>query len=121
MTALVLAGTALLGGLGAVARVVLDDAVMVRLARTDFPAGILVVNLLGSFVLGVLVGAGLHGDALRLAGVGLLGGFTTFSTWMLDTGRLAGDGHRGRAAVNLLGSLAVGLLAVWLGRVLGGG
>lgn len=118
MTLLALIGAGLLGGLGSVARVLVDDGVMSR-ARRAFPVGILVVNVSGSLALGVLVGAGVDGDALRLAGVGLLGGYTTFSTWMLDSRRLAGDGLRGRAVANVLLSLAAGLAAVWLGRELG--
>lgn len=117
MTLLVLIGAGLLGGLGCVARVLVDDGVMSR-ARRAFPLGILAVNVSGSLALGVLVGAGVGGDALRLAGVGLLGGYTTFSTWMLDTRRMAGDGFTARAVVNVVLSLAAGLAAVWLGRAL---
>lgn len=117
MTLVVLLGAGLLGGLGSVARVLLDDAVMARV-RLAFPAGILVVNFSGSLALGVLAGLGADGDALRLAGVGLLGGYTTYSTWMLDTTRMYGDGLRGRAVANVAVSLALGLSAVWLGREL---
>lgn len=116
MIALVLIGAGVLGGLGSVARVLLDDAVMRRAAGTGFPVGILVVNVLGSLALGLAVGAGVNGDALRVIGIGLLGGFTTFSTWMLDTDGLT----RGRAVANVAISLAVGLAAVSLGRALGG-
>jgi len=118
VTLLALAGAGLLGGLGSVARVLLDDAVMAR-ARRAFPAGILVVNVSGCLALGLLAGVGTHGDAFRLLGVGLLGGYTTYSAWMLDTDRLAGDGFRGRAAANVVLSLALGLLAVWMGREAG--
>ncbi len=119
MTLTVLIGVGLLGGLGCVARVLVDDAVMARIGG-GFPLGILAVNVSGALALGLLVGAGAHGQTLRLAGVGLLGGYTTFSTWMLDSDRMAGDGLRRRAAANVLVSLAAGLLAVWLGRRLGG-
>jgi CrcB protein len=104
-------GVALLGGLGAVARALLAEAVTNR----PFPRGILVVNVAGSFALGLLVGAGLHGDALLLAGTALLGAFTTFSTWMVDTVRLP----RRLAVANVVLSLALGLAAVALGRALG--
>jgi CrcB protein len=109
------AGVAALGGLGAVARFLVDLAVSARAGRS-FPWGILAVNLSGTFALGLLVGAAVRGDALELAGTGLLGAYTTFSTWMLDSHRL---GRRG--GLDLAGSLALGLLAAWLGRELGGG
>ena len=90
-----------------------------RRAGRAFPWGTLAVNLSGAFALGLLVGAAVGGDALRLAGTGFLGAYTTFSTWMLETHRLAEDG-RGRAALaNVAVSLAAGLLFAWLGRELG--
>ena len=55
------------------------------------------------------------GDALLLTGTALLGSFTTFSTWMLESERLAERGEGGLALVNLAGSLALGLAAVALG------
>jgi CrcB protein len=119
VSAAVLIGAGLLGGLGCMARVLVDDAVMER-AGIAFPRGILIVNLTGSLALGLAVGAGADGDALRLLGLGLLGGYTTFSTWMLDTSRLSGDGFRARAAANVGLSLTLGLAAAWLGRELGG-
>lgn len=111
------AGIAVLGGAGAVARVLLAAAVD-RRERSAFPAGILAVNLAGAAALGLLAGAVADGEARRLVAAGLLGSFTTFSTWMLDTHRLAA-GRRGLAAVNVAGSLALGLVAVWAGRELG--
>lgn len=112
-------GVALLGGAGAVARFLLSTAVARRSAGW-FPSGTLAVNLSGTAVLGLIAGAALHGDALTLAGGGLIGSYTTFSTWMLDSERLA-EHHSDRAlAVNLAGSLLLGLAAVALGRALGG-
>jgi CrcB protein len=111
-------GVALLGGVGAVARFAVGTAVAQR-TPVWFPYGTLAVNLSGSALLGLLSGLALHGDALTLAAGGLLGSYTTFSTWMLDSERLA-EGERGRGlAANLVGSLALGLAAVALGRVLG--
>jgi fluoride exporter len=104
----------LAGGLGAVARMTLDRAVTAR-AGHRFPWGILVVNVSGAFVLGVLAGAGIGEDASWILATGFVGAYTTFSTWMVDSRALAA----GPRAANLLGSLALGLAAVWLGRELG--
>ena len=117
MSPLVVIAVGLLGGLGATARFLLDGAVSGRVGRS-FPWGTLAVNLTGAFALGVLAGATLSEDAYRIAGVGLLGAYTTFSTWMLETHRLAEDGRWRPAILNVVGSLAVGLAAAWLGRQL---
>jgi CrcB protein len=114
MTALVWIGVGLASGVGAVLRFALHTTVQWRLAGT-FPSGTLAVNVLGSLLLGLLHGAGVTGDALLLTGTALLGSFTTFSTWMLETERLAEAEEGGLALVNLIGSLAVGLAAVALG------
>ena len=114
----VLLAVGLLGGVGATARYLLDELVSEH-APSVFPAGILVVNLTGAFLIGVLTGAVVDGDAGRLLTTGLLGGFTTFSTWMLDSHRLREHAHRRAFWLNLGVSLAAGLLAVWLGRELG--
>jgi fluoride exporter len=103
-----------LGGLGAIARFELDGYVQARL-DTELPVGTLVVNGVGSLLLGLLVGLDVAGDALLLAGVAALGSFTTFSTWMLETQRLAEDAKDGLAVLNVAGSIAVGLAAAGLG------
>jgi CrcB protein len=120
MTALGLVAVGLLGGLGACLRFALDGVVSARVAR-DLPVGTLAVNLLGTFVLGLLIGAAVAGDAYRLAATGLIGAFTTFSTWALESHRLAEDGRTRWAALNFAGSLVLGLLAAWVGRRLGAG
>lgn len=119
MSVLVLLGLGLLGGLGAIARFVLDGAIAGRMAG-DFPYGTLAVNLSGSLVLGVFVGAGMHGDAERLAATGLVGAFTTFSTWAYESHRLAEDGQLRTGVLNLAVSLVLGLAVVSLGREIGG-
>jgi CrcB protein len=119
VSSLTILGIGLLGGLGAIARFVLDAAVGGRAGRA-LPFGTLAVNLSGALLLGVLVGAAVEGDALLLAGAGLIGAFTTFSTWALETHRLAEDGRLRAAAANFLVSLVLGLAAVWLGRWAGG-
>jgi CrcB protein len=120
MSLLVVVGLGALGGVGAVARFVLDAQVTRRLGRA-FPYGTLAVNLSGSIALGVLAGAALGGDAYRIWGVGLIGGFTTFSTWMLESHRLAEDGRSVPAVLNVGVSLVFGIAAVWIGRQIGGG
>jgi CrcB protein len=106
------------GGLGAVARVVVDALVTSR-ARSPFPWGILLVNLSGSFALGVLVGGAVTGDALFLVGTGFLGGYTTFSTWMLQTEGLGAEGRYALMLGNWAGSMALGLGAAGVGWTLG--
>jgi fluoride exporter len=112
------AAVALVGGAGACARFMLDAAVQGR-RPGRFPRGILVVNGLGAFLLGVLQGAGVTGDDLLLSGTALLGSFTTFSTWMVQSERLAVEGDKGLALVNVAGSLVLGLAAVVAGWALG--
>lgn len=118
MSPLVVLFVGLLGGVGACARFVLDGAVARGLGRA-FPYGTLVVNVSGALLLGLLVGAALSGDSHRLAGVGLLGAFTTFSTWAFESHRLAEDGERRLGALNFAVSLILGVAAAWLGRRIG--
>jgi CrcB protein len=114
----VLVGVSLLGGAGAVARFLLDGAVAARAGRS-FPWGTLAVNLSGAFALGVLSGGALGGDALRLAGTGLLAAYTTFSTWALEAHRQGEDGRLREAGLNLAAGLVLGLACAWAGRELG--
>jgi CrcB protein len=110
-------GVALLGGLGACGRFLLDGAIAAR----AFPFGTLAVNVSGAFALGVLAGAGVSSDAYLLAGTATLGSYTTFSTWMFETQRAAEDGRSGVAVANVVVSVALGLGAAALGRAIGGG
>lgn len=111
-------GVAVLGGIGAIGRFLLDSQISTRLGR-DFPYGTLVVNLIGAFVLGLFAGLALTGTGSTLLGTAAIGSFTTFSTWMLETHRLREDSEFRPAALNILVSLAAGLLAAELGRLLG--
>lgn len=111
-------GAGALGAVGAVARYALDGAVS-RRTSGDLPWGTMAVNVLGALLLGLVVGAGVGGDARFLVGGGLIGSFTTFSTWMLETQRLAQEGEDGVAAANLVLSVALGLGALALGWWLG--
>ena len=115
-------GAGALGAVGSVARFTLDGAVARRAEGGDLPWGTLVVNVLGSFALGLVVGVGLDGDVRFLVAGGLLGSFTTFSTWMLETHRLAEEGEGPAALANLALSAALGLAALgagwWIGSLL---
>jgi CrcB protein len=93
------------------------------LVETRFPLGTFVVNVSGSFLLGVIGTLAARkmvpsSDALRLAlGVGFLGAFTTFSTFELETHALFDDGEWLTAVTNMFASLFIGLLAVRAGIV----
>jgi protein CrcB len=113
----------LVGGCaGAVARQEIYSALQQR-AGIRFPVGILVVNLSGAFVLGLLygVGASAHWPQWLATGVqtGVIGAYTTYSTWAVDSLTLARDGRRSDAIVNLAGSLVAGVLIAWAGANLG--
>jgi CrcB protein len=111
---------ALCGALGALARYRVDSAVSGRFA-TDFPLGIFVVNVTGAFVLGILVGAAVPHDAMFIFGTGFLGGYTTFSTWMVESERLGEDGEVALLLANLALSMVLGLGVAALGWYLGHG
>jgi CrcB protein len=105
-------------GTGAVCRWLTDRAIV---ARNDsvFPLGTFTVNVIGSFVLGVVVGASTLGGAHQywyaLLGTGFCGGFTTFSTFSLDTYKLILEGSRSLALANVAVSLAAGMAAAFAG------
>ena len=107
-----------LGGAGAVTRFIVDGLVAGR-SGGEFPWGTFVVNLTGSVLLGLLVGAAVHGDALVLAGTATIGSYTTLSTWMLESHRLGQDDQLPIAVVNILASLFGGFAATALGHALG--
>jgi CrcB protein len=111
-------GVAVLGGVGATSRFLLDGAVAARAGWT-FPAGTLVINLSGALLLGLLDGLAVSGTLLVLVGTATLGSYTTFSTWMLETQRLTEDGAVRLAALNVALSLAAGVGAAALGRAIG--
>jgi CrcB protein len=119
MSALVWLGVGVLGGIGALARFLLDGFVSER-ARGGFPWGTFAVNVSGALVLGLLVGLAIHGSALVLAGAATIGSFTTFSTWMFETDRSVEDGQVTFAVLNVVLTLLVGLGAAELGRQVGG-
>jgi CrcB protein len=108
----------LVGGVGAVGRFAVDSLIQ-RRSRSELPLGTFAINVSGSFALGILVGAS-AASTLLLAGTALLGSFTTFSTWLFETERLAEDGELQLAVLNVLGSVAAGLAAAVAGFALGG-
>ncbi len=103
---------------GAPCRWLLDQAVQAR-RETAFPLGTWIINVSGSLLLGVILGAAAFGPGSRelvaLAGTGFCGGFTTYSTFGYETVRLAEDGSYLEAGMNVVSSLAVGLLAAFAG------
>ncbi len=115
-------GVAVAGAAGAVCRYLLDGAVQERWGG-PFPMGTLVVNVVGSLLLGTLVGLAERGPGLggleAVLGAGFAGGFTTFSTLMFETAVLLRDGARRYAAANLAANLLGGLAALVLGLALG--
>lgn len=113
-----LLGVAAASAIGAPARYLLDRTVA-RRTRSAFPWGTFVINVSGSFVLGLLVGLGLHHGlsktAVTILGTGFCGAYTTFSTFSVETIRLVEEGALAEAALNVVGSIAVGLLAAAAG------
>ncbi|WP_294943097.1 fluoride efflux transporter CrcB [uncultured Microbacterium sp.] len=108
------------GGLGAGARYLMDAAIM-RGRSGAFPIGILLVNVVGSFLLGLVTGLGPNVAPAwaSILGVGVLGGFTTFSTVSTETALLAERGRRDWAWINLIGTLVLALIAAAAGLVIG--
>jgi len=110
-----------LGGfLGSIARYKISTLLLAQTLRQGFPLGTLCVNILGCFLIGILAGLdlrlnslGQHGKLLLITG--LLGGFTTFSAFGLETMALMKRQQIGMAVGNIVLSVCLGLLAVWLG------
>ncbi|MHB1538670.1 MAG: fluoride efflux transporter CrcB [Solirubrobacteraceae bacterium] len=118
MSAWVWVAVAVAGGLGTLARFALDAAIGQRIGR-DFPFGTLAINLSGALVLGLLAGFAVHGTLLVIAGTATIGSYTTFSTWMFESHRLAEDAEHRRAATNVVVSLLAGFGAALLGHAIG--
>jgi CrcB protein len=108
--------------IGAPSRWLLDQAISARNARA-FPLGTWTINMTGSLLLGLVVAAQVFGPAsaavVALVGTGFCGGFTTFSTFGFETVRLAESGSTFEAGLNVVGSMAVGLIAAFAGWYLG--
>ena len=109
------------GGFGVAARMWMSSALATRYGET-FPVGTLAVNVVGCFIIGLFTGltgpdgVWLPSPRLRQAvTVGVLGGYTTFSSFGLQTINLLHDGQFGSASLNVLLSVLLCLLACWLG------
>jgi CrcB protein len=113
------------GALGGIARHGLNRLVHQGNLESSFPLGIFLVNVIGSAAIGVLGGVIASGrmelsfEARTFLIVGLLGGFTTFSSFSFDTLALIRGGHLGQAIWNVVGQVSLSLIAVWLGFALG--
>lgn len=107
-------GVALAGAVGAPARFLVDGFVRSR-TRDDLPYGTLLINVSGSFLLGLLTGLaltrGFPQTPFVVLGSGFCGAYTTFSTFAFETVRLAEEGERSRALVNVAVSLVIGVAA----------
>jgi fluoride exporter len=118
MSAWVWVAVACVGGGGAIVRFMLDSLITVRAGR-DFPYGTFTINITGSLLLGLLAGLAVSPTLYVIAGTAALGSYTTFSTWVFETQRLAEDTEVSRAVVNTLLSLSVGFGAALLGHAIG--
>lgn len=103
---------------GAPCRWLLDQAIQTR-RESAFPLGTWTINVTGSLLLGVILGAAAFGagspELVALAGTGFCGGFTTYSTFGFETVRLAEDGSFLEAGINIASSVVVGLAAAVAG------
>ena len=109
----------LAGGTGSLARYLLGGWVQ-RQGTESFPLGTLIVNVVGCLLIGFLTAAFSGRILLReeyriMITIGFIGGFTTFSTFGLETFTLLDDGQFMRATMNVVLSVGLGLLAVWFG------
>lgn len=111
----------LAGGVGALLRFLVDGLIRTGLGRS-FPWGTLLVNISGSFLLGLMTGLLLHQQlsptAALIFGTGLLGGYTTFSTTSFETVRLIEERRYIAALANAGGTLVVTIVAAGLGLIL---
>jgi CrcB protein len=111
------------GGLGAAARYTLQGAVY-RFTGASFPFGTIVVNVLGCFLIGLLMSSleerFLASPSLRIfLTIGILGGFTTFSSFSYETMVLLREGDVLAGGLNIIASMVICLGATWLGLGLG--
>ncbi|MGE0383263.1 MAG: fluoride efflux transporter CrcB [Gammaproteobacteria bacterium] len=111
------------GFAGSIARFLVGGWVQQWIGRSDFPLGTLAVNVIGCLLIGSLAQladsrAAFGAEARALVFVGLLGGFTTFSSFGNETVNLWRNGEAGFALANIGANVVLCLAAVWLGRTL---
>ena len=111
------------GAIGALGRYLMSNGVYAMLGR-NFPYGTLAVNVLGSLLMGILYILLLERVSLSMEWraalqIGLLGAFTTFSTFSIETLLLIENGELTRAAANIVLSVVLCLAAVWAGVIIG--
>lgn len=118
-----LLAVALGGAAGSVARYLVSFWFVQPAPEAQIPYAILTVNVVGSFLIGLvfyLDAASMLSDTVRVGlAVGVMGGFTTFSSFSFDTLRLLQQGHHRAAMLNIALNVLLCLLAVWLGWLLG--
>lgn len=119
MNVAIWAGVMLIGGLGSVARFMVDRAVARRAARS-FPFGTLTVNVTGAVLLGFITGLALSHNLALLVGTAFVGAYTTFSTWMLETQRLTEERQVVPAVANIVVSVVLGVGAAAAGQTIAG-
>ena len=113
------------GALGSMARHFVNRAVHQRALSSTFPLGIFLINIAGSFLIGFFAGVvsarrwHVPFELRTFVMVGVLGGFTTFSSFSFDTLALARDGHLDQALLNVAGQVGLSLLGVFAGYKLG--
>lgn len=112
------------GGAGAVARYVAGAEIMRRFGGL-FPLGTFVINVTGSFLIGILMTVlterlGWSPNWRFLLVIGFLGGYTTFSSFEYETAIAVRSGALGMGVLNVVGSVVAGYAAVWLGMVVAG-
>jgi CrcB protein len=108
---------ALAGGLGAGSRYSLDSWLRPHVS-TRLPWSTMLINITGSFALGLLIGANASSTWLTIIGTGFLGGYTTFSTASVETVQLGLDGRYAAAAVNAVSMLVASVAAAAAGFAL---
>lgn len=113
------AGVMMIGGIGSVVRYMVDRTIA-RRAAGSFPFGTLTVNITGAVLLGFISGLTLSHQAALLTGTAFVGAYTTFSTWMLETQRLAEERQFGPAAANVVISVVLGVAAAFAGQWIAG-
>ncbi len=109
------AAVMVIGGIGSMARYMIDRTVARRTAGS-FPFGTLTVNITGAVILGFLAALPMSHHAFLLTGTAFVGAYTTFSTWMLETQRLSEERQFGPAITNIAVSVVLGIAAAFTGQ-----